>query len=191
MRAAASVTALSNDDQNETDSNPGSAVRGDTSAWMWGLIWGNAVEAFVARVSTGALMVQALVAGCLAWSGGVDLGDPGWWGDATGPKKALSGGVGWGGLDTVPALPVRVTAWIRPSSVAMRAQGVPQGRSATRMRSRASQHNSGVRGREEVFAVEAFLGSDGSPVDAEPAGGSLTQVATQAGWSRRAHSARR
>jgi hypothetical protein len=42
----------------------------------------------------------------------------------------------------VPALPVRVTAWMRPSSVAMRRQVMLVRRSATRMSSSASQHSS-------------------------------------------------
>jgi len=43
---------------------------------------------------------------------------------------------------TVPALPVRVMAWSRPSSRAIRRQLSPVRRSATRMSSSASQHSS-------------------------------------------------
>ncbi|HET6954009.1 MAG TPA: hypothetical protein VFI47_26825, partial [Acidimicrobiales bacterium] len=118
---------------------PSSAVRGDTRAWMWGSTWQNAACAFVPSVSTGAVGPP----------GGVVPGQAGWrWvirGGGSMPQAARKpaavslGGVVW---TTVPAVPVRVTAWTRPNSVAMRRQVVPQRRSATRTSSRASQHNS-------------------------------------------------
>ena len=111
---------------------------GTRRAWIGGLTCENAREGGMWSCVHVAGSAAGGVCAGQAGSRAVTTAGAGTWQAATMPAWVVVSGVV---CTTLPALPTRVTAWTRFSSVAMRCQVMPVRRSATRTSSRASQQS--------------------------------------------------